>query len=451
MSLKRILESFSKLDKQEYSSSKSLMEEFDDIEEKDDDLIFVDNRKKSIIGNDPSFDPGFDEYDIREDKEVSNFKGTLGNVLEKHSDELSELTSKEDIFRFLDQIEPEVDQKKYLERTKANLAKKRDFVSALTYLYDIIQKGHNDGVITESRFSGIDWREKGLELADEMDREGIYNMLLATFKWMSNEDVGEMLHQNGYLEYEDSFEEALKECLSKLNEAEMSDEDKRDTEILKQIYNKTQERSNSRLTPEEKAVLSKYGLERFSDYKTIKLPGEWGEEADLFRDSDSEVYRYSGHYGRPYRSVSSGAQKINYADRARKMHDRKYARDLRRNAHTYVWDIEQDNIPTSAFKKPLDDKDPEYKGRFIDKERASLDSKASKNVRRMKWALTDRKRATKDLDTIDSTYDAKVKGIKDRYEKELADTEAGRERSRHYSQSSFNRSQETIDDLLGKK
>lgn len=30
----------------------------------DDDLVFIDNRKSSIINNDPSLDPGFDEYDV---------------------------------------------------------------------------------------------------------------------------------------------------------------------------------------------------------------------------------------------------------------------------------------------------------------------------------------------------------------------------------------------------
>ena len=30
----------------------------------DDDLVFIDNRKSSIVNNDPSLDPGFDEYDV---------------------------------------------------------------------------------------------------------------------------------------------------------------------------------------------------------------------------------------------------------------------------------------------------------------------------------------------------------------------------------------------------
>lgn len=30
----------------------------------EDDLVFIDNRKSSIVNNDPSLDPGFDEYDV---------------------------------------------------------------------------------------------------------------------------------------------------------------------------------------------------------------------------------------------------------------------------------------------------------------------------------------------------------------------------------------------------
>lgn len=50
---------------------------------------------------------------------------------------------------------------------------------------------------------------------------------------------------------DDDFLEALSEKLSQMNEAEMSDEDKRDNQVLRRIYNKTQRRANAALTPEE--------------------------------------------------------------------------------------------------------------------------------------------------------------------------------------------------------
>lgn len=247
------------------------------------------------------------------------------------------------------------------------------------------------------------------------------------------------------------FMESLKKCIRRLTEAEMSDADKRDTEILKGIYNKTQGRANSKLSKEEKDILSKYNLERIPDYKTIKLKGEWGEEADLFRDSDKEVKRSRDYYGKTQRSVQPGAKDINYANRAKTMQDRKYARDIRRNASTNTWDLSMNNTPSSAFKKPLNINDgSEYRGRFIDRERAALDVEKGKDVRRMKWALQDRRNAKNSLDNIDKEYDSKIANIKAKAEKDIADMEKGRETSRKYSQSSFDRNQETIDNLLGR-
>ena len=248
---------------------------------------------------------------------------------------------------------------------------------------------------------------------------------------------------------ESEINESLKESLLRLLEAEMSDEDRKDTEILKHIYNKTQERSNSKLTPEEQAVLKKYGLERNSDYKTIKLPNEWGDEAQLFRDSDKEMIRYNNYYGKRQRHTSSGAKDINYADRARKMPDRKYARDIRRNAHGNVWNLDRENTPSSAFKNPIGD-EREYKGRFIDQERAQQDSDMNKNVRDMKMFLTTRNSEQKNLDTIDKRYDDKIQAIRDKAEKEIATAQSSRESNRKYSQTAVDRNQERINQLLGK-
>ena len=44
---------------------------------------------------------------------------------------------------------------------------------------------------------------------------------------------------------DDFIDESLKRLLSKLNEKEMSDEDRRDTELIKSVYDKIQRRSNS--------------------------------------------------------------------------------------------------------------------------------------------------------------------------------------------------------------
>ena len=78
----------------------------------------------------------------------------------------------------------------------------------------------------------------------------------------------------------------------------MSDEDEADTAILANIYTKTQQRANAALTPDEKAVLAKYGLSRDSGTKNI-VDKDWNKLVQRRRGQDPD--------------------KVNLADRARKM------------------------------------------------------------------------------------------------------------------------------------
>lgn len=41
----------------------------------EDDLVFIDNRKSSIVNNDPSLDPGFDEYDVYSSSDIEASMG----------------------------------------------------------------------------------------------------------------------------------------------------------------------------------------------------------------------------------------------------------------------------------------------------------------------------------------------------------------------------------------
>ena len=100
----------------------------------------------------------------------------------------------------------------------------------------------------------------------------------------------------------------LKKRSKSLNEAEMSDEDKADSEILRNIYQKTQQRANAALTPDEKAVLAKYGLQRKPDFKNI---GDNHGNSIFSRPSD--VFSYYNDFN------MANNPKVNLADRARKM------------------------------------------------------------------------------------------------------------------------------------
>ena len=146
----------------------------------------------------------------------------------------------------------------------------------------------------------------------------------------------EKLIENRYVEKEPSnILEAIDNILGKLNEAEMSPEDARDTELLKSARHKIAgKKTNAKtLTPEEQAVLAKYGLDAWGYKGETKLvtPGK----AELFQGND--------HYGKPGygwgrsnsdsfsepkdswngRSVRSSRggnyDKANFADRARKL------------------------------------------------------------------------------------------------------------------------------------
>ena len=102
---------------------------------------FEDDIKKGL------FD--FDDSTLSlEEATVTDYKGSLSNVLVKNQDKISNMTSKGEILDFLDSITDEVRDKNYLETVKRNMQKKNDF-GALQYIYGIILSGEGKGV-TES-------------------------------------------------------------------------------------------------------------------------------------------------------------------------------------------------------------------------------------------------------------------------------------------------------------
>lgn len=79
---------------------------------------------------------------------VTDYKGSLSNILVKNQDKISKMATKGEIVKFLDSITDEVRDKNYLETVKRNMQKKNDF-GALQYIYGIILSGEGKGV-TES-------------------------------------------------------------------------------------------------------------------------------------------------------------------------------------------------------------------------------------------------------------------------------------------------------------
>lgn len=170
----------------------------------------------------------------------------------------------------------------------------------------------------------------------------------------------------------ESFIRALEEKLNSLNEAEMSDEDRHDSDILAQIYKKSiKGPRNFKLSPEEKEVLKKFGLKRgwLDNVKlnNAKHMADWyynvvtpdGEPIFSLYDSNDPFIRA----GRDYK-LRSGADaffkpdmivndKINYADRARKRPER--------SSRGFTWSqkqhrMDRDNQDYRTFDQAEDEK-----------------------------------------------------------------------------------------------
>lgn len=232
----------------------------------------------------------------------------------------------------------------------------------------------------------------------------------------------------------------IMEKLNSLREAQMSPEDEHDTEILRNIVNKSIKRKNAKLTPEEQYVLAKYGLYR----------NDWGEvKKDLGKNSpflDPEIvnpnelnYSFQGRT-RTRTGYDSRKDKVNLADRARKMNDRGAGYEANR-----VW------APTDRsreFKRSGEDRYTRLKGKgLLDKERALQNTNMQGNYLSMQQALKDRKFYQNSLDNIDSNADAEIAKLRSRIDA----INKRRESDRKYDSDAVSRQQSKINKLLRKE
>jgi len=213
----------------------------------------------------------------------------------------------------------------------------------------------------------------------------------------------------------------VKECLHQLKEAEMSDEDKADSAVLRNIYRKIQNRSNAALTPEEKAVIDKYDLRRVDKNLTDNKYNNF-----LFNASDEYDYdrRYYG-YHKP--TASPRGSKINYADKARKLDQREYAKSI-------------NNMSDWGYGKS-----------FQNKERAKINQELGKDVDNMKSALSDRRWHNDGVSKADAEYDAAVLGAaKDRDIKIQQAHQSSKDQIKYHKQS-LDKANKDIKKLLNKE
>ena len=236
----------------------------------------------------------------------------------------------------------------------------------------------------------------------------------------------------------ESLRRAIEEKLNSLNEAEMSAEDKHDSEILKQIYRKTQVRANAALTPEEKAVLQKYDLERNPDTKNVRLSTrDIPTRSAYIFSKDDEVGRTDSKTGGFYRP----SDRINYADRARKRLERG------ENANRFEGDY---FAPAPDYERQHEVNNDEYWNgtKYQRHERIADNQQMTKDVRNMKDILHRRKRAQQFVDNSQAEQDAKINKLKAEYESRIDSLKNYYNDANQNSKARIDRANNEIDALL---
>ena len=231
---------------------------------------------------------------------------------------------------------------------------------------------------------------------------------------------------------DDDFLEALSEKLSQMNEAEMSDEDKRDNQILRNIYDKTQRRANAALTPEEQAVLDKYGLYRSTGNKDIMKPGK---DAFHARSITSPPHYFRG-------GIDVHDDRVNLADRARKISDRQPIRDFVNSGDYNFYDTTYDHDPKG-----------DYKNTFQRKMNRAHSAQMQQPMQDMKRLIKTRNYEQGRLDKADANYKDAIAKAKSDYEKRMKSAEDSLASTKKYASKSVNDANAEIDRMLkrGKK
>ena len=249
---------------------------------------------------------------------------------------------------------------------------------------------------------------------------------------LSEEEADDVVEDDTDDDEDDDFMDALSEKLSQMNEAEMSDEDKRDNQVLRRIYNKTQRRANAALTPEEQAVLDKYGLYRSTGNKDIMKPGK-----DAFHASSitSPPRYFKG-------GVDVHDDRVNLADRARKISDRQPIRDFVNSGDYNFYDTTYDHDPQGN-----------YKNTFQRKMNRAHSAQMQQPMQDMKRLISTRNYRQGNLDQADAKYQAAIAKAKADYEKRIKDAEDSLAYTKKYSAKWVDDANAEIDRMLkrGKK
>lgn len=228
---------------------------------------------------------------------------------------------------------------------------------------------------------------------------------------------------------EEFLKEALESIVSKLDEAEMSDEDKQDSEHIRNMLDKMQQRSNASFSPEEKAVMNKYGITRDNGLRNLYIG-----DRPLDRRVDSKKPLY---YGKQY---SNGTKsKINYADRARKLPQRT---DTQIFTGPSTLDNDEINAHGGSMARLSD---------LQDAERYAQDIPMRDKVTKMKDALNDRKYYQSNIDKADTQREAEIAAAQKKYDAAVDAADTTYKWNTETSAKYRDRAQDKIDTMLKRK
>ena len=248
-----------------------------------------------------------------------------------------------------------------------------------------------------------------------------------------------------YVKYEESVEKptdktavnemyalkhAMMEALSRLTEAEMSDEDRADSELIRSAIRKIQKRSNAAFTPQEQAVLAKYGITRNNYMKNLFVG-----DRPLSRRVDDK--RHSSYYGRSFNN--GDPSKINYADRARKLPQRADSQIYGSGYYTN----NNDDLNAHGSYGPA--------ANLQDAHRHSLDIPNEEKMRQMRDALRDRRYHQDRIDNADAARAKRMAAAQQAFDKAKRDADWWYTQDTESSSRSRDRAQNTIDTLLKRK
>lgn len=207
--------------------------------------------------------------------------------------------------------------------------------------------------------------------------------------------------------------EGIRKQINKLHEAQMSPEDKEDSDNLRRIYNFIDGNNSNvkKLSQADKDLLAKYNLDAwgFKGDTSLATPGN-----NLVTDFPKDKWR------------SNRSNLVNMADRARKIDTRaEQSRDIKNSG---------------SWSNTFQDKNREYDNRNL-----------SMKTNQMKSALRDRKWASDKLNgEIDNQYDAYEDQTTDQYNKDVANVISNSERAVIQGQKEVDAANKNIDDILKK-